>query len=374
MHGAVINPVYQSATFVWKNLDKYPQFDYTRVCNPNKDSLEQVLASLEGANHCVYVGSGMAAILMAFSLLKSGDHLLIANDIYGGTWRMAHEIIDRNGIEVSDFDANTLEDFDQKVKPNTKMLIFEGPTNPKLRMPDIKAVCDKAKGYGILTVFDNTFASPYLLNPLDYGVDIVVHSTTKYINGHSDVIGGAVLTNDPDLHEKFFFYNRAVGLPPSPFDTFLTLRGLKTLPVRMRQHCENAQKVAELLYEDPRVEVVNYPGLPSHPDYEVAKKQLRGFGGMLSFELKGGREEAKAFAEATQVFLLAESLGGVESLVGYPWLMSHGSLTDEDKLARGIRPILLRLSVGIEDIEDILEDLRQALDAAFANSKVAAAR
>ncbi len=364
-YGAAINPIYQSATFVWKNLDGLPKFDYTRVCNPTRDTLEQVIAELEGAKHCICVSSGMAAVLCSLSLLKAGDHLLLAKDIYGGTFRIAKEVLVHQGIEISFFDETDPEAFTAAIKDNTKAMIFEGPSNPTLRIPDIKALTDRAKRAGVVTVYDNTFGSPYLLNPLEFGVDIVIHSTTKYINGHSDVIGGAVLTNSTEFYDKFFFYSKAVGLPPSPIDTWLTLRGLKTLSVRMRQHCENAIAVADFLAGDPRAKVVYFPGLKSHPDHELAKKQMRGFGGMVSFDINGDIATAKAFAESTKVFLLAESLGGVESLLGYPWLMSHGCLTDEDKLAKGIRPNLLRLSVGIEDIEDLLADLKQALNKAF---------
>jgi cystathionine beta-lyase/cystathionine gamma-synthase len=246
------------------------------------------------------------------------------------------------------------------------MLIFETPTNPNLRVSDIAGVVKVAKQHGLTVVFDNTFASPALQNPLDHGVDIVAHSTTKYISGHSDVIGGALVTNDDALHEHAFEWNKAVGAVPSPFDCWLSLRGVKTLACRMEKHCKNAQAVAEFLEEHPRVARVHYPGLPTHPDHRVAQRQMRGFGGMLAFEVDGSAEQAKRVAESTKVFLLAESLGGVESLIGYPPVMSHATMTEEQRLGKGIPPTLLRASVGIEDSQDLIEDIDQALQSAFA--------
>jgi cystathionine beta-lyase/cystathionine gamma-synthase len=357
---AVINPIYQSATFAWKSLDEIPKTDYTRCENPNRSGLEEVIASLENGRYCTGFGSGMAAIAGAFALLKAGDHLLMASDIYGGTYRLAHKQLTRQGIEVSEFDARHPDEIAAAVRPNTRLLIFEGPTNPNLRVVDIAAVAKASKDHGVTSVFDNTFASPYLQNPLDLGVDIVVHSTTKYITGHSDVIGGALVTNDEETHLFVREYLKTVGSVPSPFDCWLSLRGAKTLGVRMRQHCENAQQVAEHLDAHPGVAKVHYPGLSSHPDHALAKRQMRGFGGMVSFETHSA-ESARAFAESCRVFLLAESLGGVESLIGYPPLMSHASLSEEERLERGIPPTLLRLSVGIEDIDDLLEDIDQAL-------------
>jgi cystathionine beta-lyase/cystathionine gamma-synthase len=248
------------------------------------------------------------------------------------------------------------------VRPNSKLVIYETPSNPNLRVCDVKAVADEARRLGLISVFDNTFASPYLLNPLDLGVDIVVHSATKYINGHSDVIGGALVTNDAETAHGVFEYLKAVGSAPSPFDCWLALRGVKTLAVRMKRHCENAQAVAEFLYAHPKVERVHYPGLESHPDHALAKRQMRGFGAMVAVEIKGPSKNARKVAESTKVFQLAESLGGVESLVAYPPLMSHATLTEEQRLAKGIPPTMLRLSVGIEDKDDLLEDLEQAFN------------
>jgi cystathionine beta-lyase/cystathionine gamma-synthase len=358
---AVIPPLYQSATFGWEDLDHVPPIDYTRCANPNRSVLEEVIASLENARHCVLFSSGMAAIVAAFSLLQKGDHLLMAGDIYGGTFRIGEKLLPRQGIEVSEFCAHEPFSIRDVVQENTKLLIFETPTNPNLRVSDIAAVTKVAKDHGLIVVFDNTFASPALQNPLDLGVDIVVHSTTKYISGHSDVIGGALVTNNDEYHLAAFEWNKAVGAVPSPFDCWLALRGVKTLGCRMEKHCRNAQAVAEFLSSHPRVAKVHYPGLPTHPDHAVAKKQMRGFGGMLAFEVAGSTEFAKKVCESTKIFLLAESLGGVESLLGYPPLMSHATLSDEQRLMKGIPPTLLRVSVGIEDPEDLIEDLDQAL-------------
>jgi len=361
-HRAVIQPLYQSATFGWNSLEDIPKIDYTRCQNPNRQTLEQIIASLENGKHCTVFASGMAAIMAALNQLQSGDHLLIASDIYGGTFRVAEKLLPRYGIQVTDICTKDPGNVAEYAQPNTKMIIFEGPTNPNLRIMDIAGIAEQAKKLGILSVFDNTFASPYLQNPLDLGIDIVVHSTTKYISGHSDVIGGALVTNSQEIADQVFEYSKTVGAVPSPFDCWLTVRGLKTLAVRMKQHCESALAVAEFLEDHPKVARVHYPGLPSHPDYQLARKQMRGFGGMVSFEVKGTGVDACTFAEGCNVFLLAESLGGVESLIGYPPLMSHATMTEEQRLAKGIPPTLIRLSVGIEDTQDLIEDIAQALD------------
>lgn len=356
----VIPPIYQSATFGWDNLDTVPPFDYTRCANPNKSCLEQVIASLENGKYCVAFSSGMAAIQAALALLQAGDHLLMASDIYGGTHRLAHNLLPRQGVTCTEFCAQEPFCIKEHVQPNTKMAIFEGPTNPNMRVVDIAGIASEARKLGLISVFDNTFASPYLQNPLDLGVDIVVHSTTKYISGHSDVIGGAIVTNDEEKHNFFFEFLKTVGSTPSPFDNWLSLRGVKTLAVRMRAHCENAQSVAEFCDQHPKIKKVHYPGLLSHPDHQLAKRQMRGYGGMVAIEFET-EAQARKVAESTQVFLLAESLGGVESLVAYPPLMSHATMTEEQRLERGIPPTMLRLSVGIEDIEDLIADLDQAL-------------
>lgn len=369
-HGAVINPIYQSATFAWENLDSMPKHDYTRVTNPNRSILEEVLAELENARYCVAFGSGMAAIVAAFGLLEAGDHLLVASDIYGGTYRLAQKLLPRQGITVSEFDASDPASLAAAARSNSKMVIFESPTNPTLKVFDVAALAAAASELGILSVVDNTFASPFLQNPIALGVDIVIHSTTKYISGHSDIIGGALITSHDWIYEHAKEHIKTVGSVPSPFDCWLTVRGAKTLALRMERHCSNAQAVAEYLEKHPRVSHVYFPGLASDPGHEIAKKQMRAFGGMVSFELAGNAEETKRFAEALRIFQLAESLGGVESIVGYPTLMSHGCMTPEEREAMGVRDNLIRLSVGIEDIEDLLEDLDLALETAFECSLV----
>lgn len=357
---AVIQPIYQSSTFAWNSLDDIPAIDYTRCQNPNRKSLEEVVASLENGKHATLYASGMAAIGAAFSYLKQGDHLLMADDIYGGTFRLAEKWLPRQGVTTSGFCAHDPLTIRDAITENSRMLIFETPTNPNLRVSDIAAVCEEAHRHGLVVVFDNTFASPALQNPLDLGADIVVHSTTKYIAGHSDVIGGATVTNSDELGTWLYEWNKAWGAAPSPFDCWLALRGVKTLAVRMRAHCENAQRVAEFLQGHPKVAKVHYPGLPDHPDHARAARQMRGFGGMLAVELRSV-EEARRVAESTKVFLLAESLGGVESLIAYPPLMSHATMSDEQRLVRGIPPTMLRLSVGIEDADDLISDLAAAL-------------
>ncbi len=370
-HGAVINPIYQSATFVWENLDTMPKHDYTRVVNPNRTALEAVLAEIENARYAVAFGSGMAAIAAAFSLLEAGDHLIIASDIYGGTYRLAKSQLTRQGIEVDEFDANRPESLREVVKPNSKLVIFESPTNPTLKIMDVAAIAEIARECGILSVVDNTFASPYLQTPIDLGVDVVVHSTTKYISGHSDVIGGALITNHESIYQQALTYIKTVGSVPSPFDCWLTIRGVKTLAVRMERHCANAQRIAEYLSTHARVKHVYYPGLESDPGHELAKRQMKAFGGMVSFEVDGTTEQTKRFAEACRIFQLAESLGGVESIIGYPPVMSHGCMTPEERDAMGVYDTQIRLSVGIEDVEDLIEDLELAFETAFAREAAA---
>ncbi|MBL8047246.1 MAG: PLP-dependent transferase [Chthonomonas sp.] len=358
---AVTQPIYQTSTFAWRSLEDIPPIDYTRCQNPNRETLEKVIASLEEGKHCTLFGSGMAAIVACFGLLKQGDHLLMATDIYGGTFRVGEKMMPNQGIEVSHFDAGDPASLRAAARPNTKMVIFESPTNPTMRVMDIAALVAEAKKLGLITVFDNTFASPALQNPLKLGIDLVVHSTTKYISGHSDIIGGAVVTSSDELGYAMFEWNKMVGSVPSPFDCWLTLRGVKTLGVRMRQHCENAQLVAEFLAQHPKVARVHFPGLPSHPDHELAKRQMTSFGAMMSFEIKGDYQDVRRFCESTKVFLLAESLGGIESLIGYPAKMSHATMTEEQRIEAGIPATLIRLSVGIENAQDLIDDLEAAL-------------
>lgn len=369
-HRSVTYPIYPSSTYAWDQMDEEPRVAYSRVNNPNRNVFEEVLASMENGSYCTAFSSGMAAVVGALSLLQSGEHVLVATDIYGGTHRYIESILPRQGISCSTFDAMVPESIESVIQPNTKMLVFETPSNPLLRVCDISAIVAIAKKHNIITVFDNTFASPALQNPLDLGCDLVLHSTTKFINGHSDVIGGALVTNNPEIGVAFNEWIKNTGASPSAFDTWLALRGLKTLSLRMERHCQNALAVAKWLQQQPEVDAVYYPGLEDSPDHALASKQMSGFGGMLSFEI-GDEAFAKAVGLNTKIFLLAESLGGVESLIGYPKLMSHGCLTEEQRLERGVKPNLLRLSVGIEDVEDLINDLDQAIKAARSISRVA---
>lgn len=357
----VTEPIYQTSTFEWESVERPPEHQYTRYSNPNRATIEAVLAGLEGGERCTCFSSGMAAIVAAFSLLKSGDHLLMASDIYGGTAVYAREYLPRQGVEVSEFDCMRPQTLAEGRRDNTRMVAFETPTNPNLRVADIAEVVALARQLGVLTLFDNTFASPYCQSPLSLGADLVMHSTTKYIGGHSDVIGGALVSKDPEIGEAVYHYSKVAGSTPSPFDCWLLLRGTKTLAVRMRQHCENAMAIATYLEGHPKVAQVHYPGLESHPEHKVAKKQMRAFGGMLAFELAGTAEQARRLFQQTEYFRIAPSLGGVDSLIGYPPAMSHVAMSEQERVAKGIPPTLLRVSTGIEDTEDLLEDLDQAL-------------
>ncbi len=357
----VVLPLYQSSTFAWNSLEDIPAIDYTRVANPSRQAVEEIIASLENGKFATAFASGMAAITATMSLAKQGDHVVIATDIYGGTLRLCEQYLPAQGITYGTFDMCAPETLDEALQPNTKLVIFESPTNPTLRICDISAIVARCKAAGVHTVFDNTFASPALQNPLDMGVDVVVHSTTKYIGGHSDVVGGVAVTNSQELATAFFEWNKMVGSNPGPFDCWMLIRGVKTLGIRVERSCENALALARFLSSHPKVRKVNYPGLENHPGHEIAARQMRAFGGMLSFEVDGGYEEARRVCEGTKVFILAESLGAVESLIGYPSLMSHAGLTEEQRCAIGIPPGLVRLSIGIEDISDLIDDLDQAL-------------
>ncbi len=363
-HRAVTLPIYQTSTFAWDQIEAEPAIAYTRVANPNRTALESVLAALEGGSHCTAFASGMAAVVAALSLLQAGDHVLIASDIYGGTHRYIEAILPRQGISCTVFDALQPEEIRELAQPTSRMVVFESPSNPLLSVCDIRSICAIAKELDLITLFDNTFASPILQRPLDLGVDIVLHSTTKYISGHSDTVGGALITNNSVYGEAAAEWIKNTGASPSPFDCWLALRGLKTLALRMERHSENAQRVAQWLSQHPLVTQVFYPGLADHPGHALASSQMSGFGGMISFTI-GNEAVACKVATSTQIFLLAESLGGVESLIGYPKLMSHGCLTEEQRLERGVTPNLIRLSVGIEDADDLIEDLDQAIRTAI---------
>jgi cystathionine beta-lyase/cystathionine gamma-synthase len=360
--GATIVPVYQTVTFTQDAIGEHRGFEYSRSGNPTRTALEQALASLEGGRFGFAYGSGMAAIAGTMQLVKGGEHVVVADDLYGGSYRLFSAVLPDYGVEFSYVDATRPEEVAKAMRPETRMVWIETPTNPLLRLVDVAACAEIARGQGALLVVDNTFATPYLQNPLALGAHVSVHSTTKYIGGHSDVIGGAVVVDDEEMAQRLQFTRNATGGIPGPWDAWLTLRGLKTLSVRMDRHQESARRIAEFLRERPEIAKVHYPGFEDHPGHEVARAQMRGFGGMLAIDLAGGEAAARTLAESTRLFSLGESLGGVESLVGYPWTMSHGAFPAEEKRRKGITEATVRLSVGLEDADDLCADLSQALE------------
>ena len=360
--GATVVPVYQTSTFTQQGIGEHKGFEYSRLSNPTRTALEVSLAALEHARYGLAFASGMAAEHAVFSLLNPGDHIVTVANVYGGTVRLFERLFSRYGITFSYVEGSDAQEFEGAIGSNTKLIWLETPTNPLLTIVDIEAVAAIARARGVLLAVDNTFASPYFQRPLELGADIVVQSTTKYIAGHSDVIGGAVLLNDASIYEELRFFQNTIGAIPGPQDVWLTLRGVKTLAVRMRQHEANAFAVARFLQDHPRVSQVYFPGLPEHPNHEVARRQMSGFGGMVSFRLKeGNRESVNAFVKKLKVFSLADSLGGVESLVCFPMVMTHDAVPENQRLELGITGDLLRLSIGIEGIDDLLADLKQAL-------------
>ena len=359
--GAIMTPVYLTSTYVQEWPDKHKGYDYARTVHPTRAALEKNLAALEGAKFGLCFSSGMAATSTVIEALNPGDHVLCGNDLYGGTYRVFTKVFARFGVTFSFVDAGDLTAFEAAFTPKTKFVWIETPSNPLLRISDIRAIAKMAHAKGAKLAVDNTFASPALQRPLSLGADVVVHSTTKYLGGHSDVIGGAILTSDEALFKEYKFLQNAVGAVPGPLDCFLLLRGTKTLPLRMQRHCENAGKVAKHLLGHPEVAKVHYPGLPTHENHELAKSQMCGFGGMISFELKGDLERAKRMISSCSIFSLAESLGGVESLIGHPASMTHGSIPREERLKAGLADGLIRLSVGIEDAGDLIADLDSAI-------------
>ncbi|MDQ2680274.1 MAG: cystathionine gamma-synthase [Candidatus Eremiobacteraeota bacterium] len=358
--GATIVPIYQTSTYTQDAVGVHKGYDYSRTVNPTRIALETQLSALEGASYGSAFASGMAATAAVLNILSAGDHIVVTDDLYGGTYRLFSKVLARYGLDFSYVDMSDIAAVRAAVKPNTKLFWIETPTNPLLKLIDIKAVCG-LRTTGQIVAVDNTFASPYFQQPLALGADVVVHSTTKYIGGHSDVVGGAALTSNKELHDIIKFHQNAVGGVPSPNDAWLTMRGAKTLAIRMREHARNAQAVAEFLEGHSEVARVFYPGLPSHPQHALAKSQMSGFGGMVSFTLTGADARGIEFANRLKYFSLAESLGGVESLICHPARMTHGSIPKEDRERRGVTDGLLRLSVGIEDIDDLLGDLRYAL-------------
>ena len=359
--GATIVPVYQTVTFTQDAVGEHRGYEYSRTGNPTRDALEAALAALEGGVAAVAYASGMAAIHGSMQLLSAGDHVVVCDDLYGGSFRLFTQVMPRFGIDFSFVDATKTEEVAKAVTDATKMVWIESPTNPLLRLIDVAACAEIARGCGARLVVDNTFATPYLQNPLALGAQVVVHSTTKYIGGHSDVIGGAVVVDDEDTAAQLRSTRNATGGVNGPWDAWLTLRGLRTLSLRMREHEKNARQVAEFCRERVEIATVYYPGFPDHPGHELAKRQMRGFGGIVTIELAGGERAAYRLCEATRYFSLGESLGGVESLIGYPWTMSHGAFPPEDKRRKGITEGTVRLSVGIEHADDLCADLDQAL-------------
>ena len=364
--GAVVVPIYQTSTFAQPSPGQHLGHEYTRTSNPTRDALQEALASLEGGCAAMAFSSGLAAThAVLATLCDAGDDVVAMDDMYGGTFRQFDKVWRRHGLQFRYVDMRETSAVEGVFGPKTKLLWIETPTNPMLKLADITALCERAHKAGVLVAVDNTFATPWGQQPLALGADIVVHSTTKYLGGHSDVVGGAVIVKDPALAARIAFHQNAIGGTPGPFDSWLTLRGVKTLALRMERHCANALAVATFLEADSRVRKVIYPGLPSHPQHDLAKRQMRAGGGMVTVVLQGGLDEARRFLETVHVFTLAESLGGVESLIEHPGIMTHASIPADRRAELGIDDSLVRLSVGIEHIDDLLADLRAGLDAAF---------
>ncbi|WP_254809656.1 cystathionine gamma-synthase [Natronosalvus amylolyticus] len=363
--GALMTPIFANSTYEQDAPGDHRGYEYSRTGNPTRTDLEENLASLEGADYGRCFASGMGAINTVCNLLESGDHVVTGNDVYGGTHRIFTQVYDQYEIEFTFVDMTDLEAIEAAFQDNTELLWLETPTNPLMSVVDIEGAAAIADEHDAISVIDNTFATPYLQRPLELGADVVSHSLTKYLGGHSDVVGGALLTNDPELDERFGFYQNAVGATPGPFDCFLVLRGTKTLPVRMDRHCDNARAIAEWLDGHPDVDQVYYPGLEDHPGHDIAARQMDDFGGMLSFELDGTLEQASTVVEETEVFTLAESLGGVESLIEQPAPMTHAAIPREERLEAGLTDSLIRVSVGIEHVDDLIGDLEQAIDVAL---------
>lgn len=359
--GAIMTPVYLTSTYVQESPGKHKGYEYSRTHNPTRKALEENVAALEGGKFGLAFASGCAATTTIAHLLKKGDHLICCDDVYGGTFRLFDKVIQNNGVEFSFVDLVSEENFKKAIKPNTKMVWIETHTNPMLKLIDIEMISKVAKSKNILVCVDNTFMSPYFQQPLSLGADIVCHSTTKFINGHSDIVGGIVVVKKQELAEKLHFLLNSMGTQQATFDSFMVLRATKTLAVRMRAHQENAMRVAKFLEEHPKVEKVIYPGLKSHPQHQLALKQMKGFGGMISILLKGGLSESRKFLEKVKIFSLAESLGGVESLIEHPAIMTHASIPADKRKELGILDNFIRLSVGIEHIDDLISDLEQAL-------------
>ncbi len=361
--GAVMVPIYQTSTYAQKSPGQHTGYEYSRTDNPTRTAYQACVASLEGAQHALAFSSGLAATDCLLHTLKSGDHVLASDDMYGGTFRLFSKVYEQLGITFTYVDMTDLKATAAAFLPTTRLLWLETPTNPMLKLVDIRALSALAKKHGALTAVDNTFMSPYFQKPIELGADIAAHSVTKYMNGHSDVVGGVLAINDKALYERLKFFQNAVGAVPAPMDCFLVLRGLKTLHVRMERHAANAMAIARYLEKHPKIEKVLYPGLESHPQHALAKSQMSGFGGMITFFIKGGLTESKRFLESVRLITLAESLGGVESLIEHPAIMTHASVPPETRKKLGIQDNLIRISVGIEDLEDLRRDLDRGFGA-----------
>ncbi len=361
--GAVMTPIYQTSTYVQKSPGEHHGYEYARTQNPTRDVLQNNLAALENGKYGIAFGSGLAAMDTVMKTLSPGDEVISTNDLYGGSYRLMTKVYEKFGIKSHFIPLSNLDLLKQTINNKTKLLWIETPTNPMLNIIDVQAVCDIAKANNILTCVDNTFASPYLQNPLELGADMVLHSATKYINGHSDVILGAIIVNDEALAQQFYFLQNAAGAVPGPQDCFLTLRGIKTLHLRVERACENAVAVANFLKDHPKVNNTYYPGFEDHPNHDTAKQQMRHFGAMVSFDMHNDSYElAQKVLSNTYYFHLAESLGGVESLIGHPASMTHASIPRPERIKVGLTDSLIRLSVGVEDVDDLIEDLDQALN------------
>lgn len=362
-HGAVMTPVYQVSTFAYRGVGEPHRFDYSRSGNPTRQALEDNLAALEGGTRGFAFATGMAAEASLLALFEAGDHIIVHDDLYGGTYRLLTKVVAKHGLDVQFVNLRNLDALESALRPETKLIWTETPTNPLMNILDLEAISALARSRGVLTVCDNTFLSPLYQRPLELGIDICLHSTTKYINGHSDVVGGAIVVKDPDLAEQVYFHQNAMGTVPGPWDCFLVLRGIKTLPLRMRAHNANALEIAHWLEGHTAVSRVLHPGLESHPQHELAKRQMKGFGGTFSFRLAGGEDAALRLLSRVKLLALAESLGGVESLIEHPWTMTHLSMPEAVRMEAGITPDLVRISVGLEHVDDLKEDLEQALRA-----------
>ena len=359
--GAIVPPIFQSATYVLEEVGKDKGYDYTRASNPTREMLENNLAELEGGKHAICFSSGMAAVDSVMKILKSGDHVVCSDDVYGGVSRLYNNLMVNYDISFTYVNSSNPQEVEDAIQKNTQLIWIETPTNPLLKVTDLDAVGKIAKKHGIIYGVDSTFSTPALLRPLEFGADIVQHSTTKYLSGHNQIIGGVLITNDEKLAEQFKFIQKSVGAVPSPFDCWLTLLGIKTLSLRMQRHCENAQVIAEFLENHPQVKRVTYPGLISHDQHDIAKDQMDGFSGMISLELKGGISAGISLMNNLKLCSLAESLGAVETMITHPATMTHAEVPKDERLARGLTDGLVRLSVGIEDKEDIINDLDNAL-------------